>query len=151
MCQLGNFRCLKLSRGIFVISHVWNYENALEYKNKWPIACNIKCIWIVVCLTNFFSLTRRLRWVLRVLGVLITQHRGHHNYRYRLGMTGLALVHRGRDLATLCKHRQSTNWHSPMSRGTSPRIDVSPWDRTPLNPQSNWNLPKKAKNQVKKI
>jgi len=29
--------------------------------------------------------------------------------------------------------------------------DVNPWDRSPLNPQLNCNLPKKAKNQVKKI
>jgi len=34
MCQVNNFRSLKLHRGIFIISHIQNYKNAPEYKIK---------------------------------------------------------------------------------------------------------------------
>jgi hypothetical protein len=49
MCQLGNFMCLKLHRGIFVILHVQNYENAPTYKIKTYVPC------------TDFSLIHRLR------------------------------------------------------------------------------------------
>jgi len=34
MWLLGNFKCLKLLEGNFVISHVHNYKNAPTYKIK---------------------------------------------------------------------------------------------------------------------
>jgi hypothetical protein len=40
MCQLGNFMCLKLHKGIFVILHVQNYENAPIYKIKTYVPYN---------------------------------------------------------------------------------------------------------------
>jgi hypothetical protein len=74
-----------------------------------------------------FSQICRLKWLLRVLGVSNPLCRGPCASRFGDRMMGLHLVHRRRDLPTICSHMHYTDRHSSVSRGTRPHFPIMTW------------------------